>query len=40
LETMWKNRRLMSKDICVLFLSPFTSIHLKKQRTLPSDFTS
>jgi hypothetical protein len=27
--TVWKNRELMSKHMCVLFLSPFPSIHLK-----------
>jgi hypothetical protein len=31
LETMWKNRGLMSKDIRMLFLSPLTSIHVKKR---------
>jgi hypothetical protein len=30
LETVWKNGRLMSKDIRVLFLSLFTTIHVKK----------
>jgi hypothetical protein len=41
LETMYKNRGLMSKHICMLFLSPFTSIHVKKkQGTLLSDFPS
>jgi hypothetical protein len=31
LETMWKNKGLMSNDICVLFLSPLTSSHVKKK---------
>jgi hypothetical protein len=29
-EIIWKNRGLMSKDIRALFLSPLTSIHVKK----------
>jgi hypothetical protein len=30
LETTWKNRGMMSKDIRVLFLFPLTSVHVKK----------
>jgi hypothetical protein len=30
LKSMWKNAGLMSNDIRVLFLSPLTSIHVKK----------
>jgi hypothetical protein len=30
LETMWKNRGLMSKDIHMLFLCPLTSVNVKK----------
>jgi hypothetical protein len=29
---MWKSRGLLFKDIHMLFLSPLTSIHLKKNR--------
>jgi hypothetical protein len=32
LETTWKNRWLMSKDIGVLFLFPVVSIHVKRKR--------
>jgi hypothetical protein len=42
LETMWKNKGLISKDICVLFLPTFTSIHVKNREpyllTLPCIF--
>jgi hypothetical protein len=30
LEAPWKNRGLVSKDIRMLFLSPFTYVHVKK----------
>jgi hypothetical protein len=30
LESMWKNRGLMPKDICVLFFSPLASTYVKK----------
>jgi hypothetical protein len=32
LESIWKNRGLMSEDIHVLFLSPLTSIHVNETR--------
>jgi hypothetical protein len=38
LETMWNNRELMSEDTHMLFLSPFTSIHIRKKATSLSDF--
>jgi hypothetical protein len=40
LETTWKNRGLMPRDICVLFLSPLTSIHVKQYGILLSGFAS
>jgi hypothetical protein len=45
LEIMWKNRELMSEDIRMFFLCPFTCIHLKRNvepyfLTSPHNFVS
>jgi hypothetical protein len=34
LETMWKNRGLVPKDMCMLFSSPLITIHLKEAENL------